>query len=90
MLPGHVMVMPGKILEPNVLMVQSAAPKLVSALAGRAQLRRRKRLGDRAVGLFPNEPEGFRDAQIGLDDLRVAERNHLAARVEMLRKARDG
>ena len=43
----------------------------------------------RAIGLFPNETKCFGDAQVGLYDLRMAERNHLAAGVEMLGKTRN-
>ncbi len=88
-MPGHVIVMPGNTGEPNVLMVQSEAPKPVNASQAEPNCSGGKRLAYRAVRLLANESESFRDAQIRPDDLRVAERDHLAACVEMLRKASD-
>ena len=73
--------------EPKVLMVQSLAENPV--ICSQAELRRSKRLSQRAVRLFPHETESFRDAQSRLDDLRVTKRGHLAARIEMLRKSRN-
>ncbi len=48
----------------------------------------REWLVDRAVRLFADKAKGFGDAQIGLQDLRVTERDHLTAGVEMLSKTR--
>ena len=57
-------------------------------LAGGRKLGHGEGLVDSAVSLFTNEPEGFGDAQIGFDDLRMAERDDLAACVQMLGKTR--
>ena len=47
---------------------------------------RRKGLVHGAVGFFPDEPENLGNAEIGLYDLRVAERDHLAAGIQALRE----
>ena len=91
------MLMPGKMFDAaRLLIVQVGRRDRVEASAARlraarrsGELRRRKRLVDRAVGLLPDEAENFGDAQVGLHDLRVTEGDHLAAGVQMLRKTRD-
>src|SRR6202521_1571472 len=39
-----------------------------------------------AKGFFPDEPENFGNTQVGLYDLGVTERDHLAAGIQALRK----
>ncbi len=82
------MVMPGKKVEPNVLIVQSAADAPVSTLQVGAELLRREGLVDRAVDLFANEAENFGDAEIRRQRLRIGDRGDLAAGVEVLRETR--
>ena len=53
----------------------------------RSQRLRCKGLVHGAVGFFPDEAENFRNAQVGLYDLRVAERDHLAAGIQTLRES---
>src|SRR3984893_9495427 len=54
-----------------------------------SQLLWREKLRVCTVDLFPQKPEGFRDAQIGFQHLRVRNRGHMAAGVQMVVKARD-
>ena len=55
----------------------------------RRELRHAKRLVDRGVGLFADEAKDFRNAQIGLCELRMAERDHLAAGIQVLGETLD-
>ena len=83
------MVIPGKTAEPKVLIVQSAADAPVRVWQAVANCAGVKGWLDRAVRLFTDKPKGFGNAQVGLYDLRMAEGDHLAACVQMLRKALD-
>ncbi len=51
------------------------------------ELRHRKGLINRGVRLLADEAKDFRNAQIRSYELRMAERDHLAAGIQVLRKA---
>ena len=80
--------MPGKNVEPKVLMVESAGDAPVSPSTKVANCCGRKRLLNRAVDLFPNETEDLGDAEIRRQRLGVRDRSHLTAGVQVLGETR--